>query len=134
MIVLSNTNVQTIAPGQAITFNTVVMHTGNGECHRPGTSSVKMKSNGIYEASFRANIGSTTESSVAQITIMLGGEPLPETTAISTTIAAGDVNNVATKTLVKNCCCDYDRLSVVNTGTTTINIGENPLFFIKRVS
>lgn len=133
MIVLSNTTAQELAPGQAITFNTVVLHTGNGECHRPGTSSVKMKSNGIYEASFRANIGATAPG-VAQVAVTVGGEPLLETTAKSTTVAAGDLNNVATKTIIRNCCCDYDRLSVVNTGTTTITIDANPLFFIKRVS
>lgn len=133
MIILSNTTAQTLAPGQAITFNTVVLHTGNGECHRPGTSSVKMKANGIYEVSFDGNIG-TTPAGVAQIAIQVGGETLAETTAISRSINAGDLNNVSCKTAVKNCCCDYDRLTVVNTGTTNVTIGASPSFFIKRVS
>ena len=134
MIILSNTTAQTLAPGQAITFNTVVLHTGNGECHRPGTSSVKMKNNGIYEITYSGNIGSTTATSQAQLSIAVGGETLPETTMISTTEAVGDLNNVSAKTAIKNCCCDYDRLTVVNTGNTTINIGAGGSFFVKRVS
>lgn len=134
MIILSNTTDQTIQPGQAITFNTVVLHTGNGECHRPGTSSVKMKANGIYEIFFSGNIGAATQTTDVQLHIALGGEVLAETRMISVSEAAGDLNNVAAKTAVKNCCCDYDRVTVINTGTVPVNIGANPSFFIKRVS
>lgn len=38
MISLSNTTAQTLTPGQSITFNTVVLHTGCAECHRANTS------------------------------------------------------------------------------------------------
>lgn len=134
MIVLSNTTDQTVQPGQAITFNTVVLHTGNGECHRPGTSSVKMKAMGIYELFFAGNVGGPAEGDTVQLNIQIGGETLPETTMISVSGAGGDLNNVSTKTAVKNCCCDYDRVTVVNTGTVAINIGASPSFFIKRVS
>lgn len=134
MIVLSNTTAQVVQPGQAITFNTVVMHTGTGECHRPGTSSVKMKCNGIYELYFSGNIGSVNPTTAAQVSIEVGGEILPETNMISMTEAAGDLNNVSSKTGYKNCCCDYDRVTVVNTGTTNINVGAGSSFFIKRLS
>lgn len=134
MIILSNTTAQVVQPGQAITFDTVVLHTGTGECHRPGTSSVKMKANGIYEVFFGGNIGATTATTDVQLNIQIGGETLPETNMISTTAAAGDLNNVSAKTAIKNCCCDYDRLTVVNTGTVAVNIGAGSSFFIKRVS
>lgn len=134
MIVLSNTTEQVVQPGQAITFNTVVLHTGCGECHRPGSSSVKMKANGIYELSFSGNIGSAVEGTTAFLALAVGGEILPETRMISETSTENELNNVATKTAVKNCCCDYDRVTVVNTGINPVNIGENPSFYIKRVS
>lgn len=134
MIVLSNTTDQTIQPGQAITFNTVVLHTGNGECHRPGTSSVKMKCNGIYELFFAGNIGATTETTQVEIAIQVGGETLPETRMISMSEAAGDLNNVSTKTGWKNTCCDYDRVTITNIGTVPVNIGANPTFFVKRLA
>lgn len=134
MIVLSNTTAQVIQPGQAITFNTVVLHTGNGECHRPGTSSVKMKCNGIYELNFTGNIGSAVEGTTAFLAIAVGGEVLPETRMVSETSTANELNNVSARTAVKNCCCDYDRVTVINTGINPVNIGENPSFFIKRVS
>lgn len=53
---------------------------------------------------------------------------------ISTPSAASSLNNVSTSTIVKNCCGDYDRITVVNTGTTDINIGANPVLTIKRLS
>ncbi len=134
MIVLSNTTDQTIQPGQAITFNTVVLHTGNGECHRPGTSSVKMKCNGIYELYFGGNIGATTQETGVEIAIQVGGETLPETRMISMSEAAGDLNNVSAKTGWKNTCCDYDRVTVTNIGTVPVNIGANPTLFIKRMA
>lgn len=134
MIILSNTTAQVVQPGQAITFNTVVLHTGCGECHRPGTSSVKMKANGIYELSFSGNIGSTVEGTTAFLALAVGGEVLPESRMVTETSTADELNNVATKTAIKNCCCDYDRVTVVNTGINPVNIGENPSFFVKRVS
>lgn len=134
MIILSNTTAQTLTPGQSITFNTVVLHTGVGECHRPGTNSVKMKASGIYELYFGGNIGTTEADGIAEIAIQVGGETLPETRMVSETAAAGGVNNVSAKTAFKNCCCDYDRVTVTNTGTSTINIDENPCLFIKRLS
>lgn len=133
MISLSNTTAQTLTPGQSITFNTVALHTGCGECHRTNTSSVKLKYKGIYEVSFSANIGSTVVG-VAQLAIQAGGDTLPESTMISTTAAAGDLNNVATTIGVRNCCDDYDRITVTNTGTTTVTIGANPVLFVSRRS
>jgi len=136
MIILSNTTAQTIQPGQAITFNTVTLHTGNGECHRPGTSSVKMKANGIYELSFGGNIAVPTGTAPGevQVSIAVGGEILPETTMKATPAAVEEYFNVYRKTAVKNCCCDYDRVTVINTGTIPVLIDASPSFFIKRVS
>lgn len=136
MIILSNTTDQILNPGQAITFNTVVLHTGNGECHRPGTSSVKMKANGIYEVTFNGNIGVPTGSTPGpvQLNIAVGGETLAETRMEVTPAAVNEFFNVNGKTAIKNCCCDYDRLTVVNTGTIPVIVGPNPSFFIKRVS
>lgn len=133
MIVLSNTTAQTLAPGQAITFDDVVLHSGCGECHRRNTGSVKLRANGVYDVSFSGNIGAEAPGP-AQLAIQLGWATLPETTMISQTAAAGDLNNVATSTGVKNCCGDYDRITVVNTGTTPLVVGANSSLFIKRLS
>lgn len=135
MIELSNTLDQVIQPGQAITFNIVVLHTGNGECHRPGTSSVKMKANGIYVASFSANIGVSGAAGRAQIAMAVGNEVLPESTMISETAADGNLNNVAKEIPIKNCCCDYDRLTIINTGTTPVLVSALGLsLFVRRAS
>ena len=53
---------------------------------------------------------------------------------ISTTAAAGNLNNVAKTVGVRNCCGDYDRVTIVNTGTSTVTVGAGASLFIKRVS
>lgn len=134
MIVLTNTIAQTIAPGQALTFNTEVLHTGCGECHRSGSGAVKLRANGIYETSFSGNITSATAGTAVQLSLAIGGEPLPETLMISTPSAADALNSVSTNTAIRNACCDYDRVTVVNTGTVPVIVGANPNLFIKRVA
>ena len=135
MIVLSNTVAQTLAPGQAMTFDTEVLHTGCAECHRNNSGAVIFRANGaIYYCNFSANIGAT-EAGVAQIALVVNGAPLPETTMIHTTATAGDLNRVSCGTAVKTCCgMGGESVTVVNTGTTTVTIGANPCLFIKRVA
>lgn len=131
MIVLSNTVEQTVAPGQPITFDTVVMHTGTGECHRANTGSVKMRCRGIYVVYFKANVSGTAPVSLVAET---GGVPLPETTMVTTPAADTDLMNVSCMTSVNNCCCDYDRITVVNTSGADITVGANPTLFVRRVA
>lgn len=134
MILLTNTIAQTIAPGDSVTFDEVILHSGCGECHRKGSGSVKLRCNGVYELHFSANIGGETAATAVQLTLEIGGEALPETTMISVPAAVTDLNNVATATLLKNCCGDYDRVTVVNTGTVPVVVGANPVLYVKRVS
>lgn len=133
MIVLSNSTEQTLTPGQSITFDLVKLHTGCGECHRAGTSSVKLRCNGVYDVSFAGNIGGTVAGPV-QLVIELGGDPLTETTMISTPSTVGDLNNVASGTYVRNCCGDYDRITVTNNGTSDVVVGANSVLKIGRRS
>lgn len=134
MIELSNTTALTLEPGQTITFDKVLLKTGCGECHRANTGSVKLCGKGTYVISFSANIGATTESTAAQLTLMLGGEALSGATMVSTTAAAGDLNAVSKTIPVKNCCCDYDRITVQNTGTSTVTVDAGCSLFVRRVS
>lgn len=131
MIVLSNSTVEVLAPGATVTYDTVDLHYGTSECHRRNTGSVKMRECGSYIISFSANIGGTTEGDTAELTIQLGGENLPETRMEVETPVAGDLFNVSRTTAVKNCCGDYSRITVVNTGTVAVNVSE-PLLLVKR--
>ena len=133
MILLSNTLAQTIPVGGSITFDRVILQTGCGESHRHGTSSVRMRHNGVYEVHFAGNIASATAGTPVQLSIELSGEILLETTMIATASTANAFNNVATATLVKNQCGDYDRVSVKNTGTEPVTVGANTSFFVKRL-
>ncbi len=134
MTVLSNTTEQTLQPGQSIVFDDVIFKSGCGECHRKNTSSVKLRANGIYALHFSGNIGGETAATPVQLSLTLGGSTLPETTMISTPAATTDRNNVATATRVRNCCGDYDRVSVTNTGTVPVIVAPNTSFIAERTS
>ncbi len=134
MIELSNTTEQTLQPGQSLVFDEVILKSGGCECHRNNSSSVKLRNNGLYAVSFYGNIGGETAATAVQLAIALGGSALPETTMISVPVAVADRNNVAASTRLRNCCGDYDRVSVVNTGTVPVVIAPNSAFIVERKS
>ena len=137
MIVLSNTIAQTIQPGQSLTFNYTVLHTGCAECHREGSGAVGLRAgNSVYDISFGANIATATASAPVQLALAIDGSPLLETTMISTPSQANVFNNVSRETRVSTCCCNGGRgaVTVVNTGTNPVTVGANPRLSIKRVA
>ena len=134
MIELTNSVAQVVQPGQSVAFNTVVLHTGCGECYRRNTPSIKLRANGIYEVAFSGNITGATPTTPVQLAIALGGIALPETVMVSTSATANAFSNVATSTFVQNTCGDFDRVTVVNSGTEPVTISANMKFSVRRLS
>lgn len=132
MIALSNSVEQVLTPGQTLTFDKVLLHTGCGECHRVNSGAVKLRANGIYMVHFSGNIARGTTDAPVQLSIALGGEVLPESTMVVTSSTAAAYNNVAKTLPVKNCCGDYDRVTIVNNGTQNVAVAANTILFIKR--
>ena len=56
MILLSNSTTQTVQPGEAITFDLETFKSGCCECHRQGSSAIKLKKCGVYELMFTGNV------------------------------------------------------------------------------
>lgn len=133
MIELSNSATQTLQPGQSIAFDLTKLHTGCAECHRQGSSAIKLRCRGIYNLEFHANIGGAVVGTV-QLQMEAGGEVLPETTMIVTEDTVGSLTNVSASTLYQNCCGDYDRITITNTGTIAAVIAPNSAFIVKRVA
>ena len=134
MIELPNTTAQTIATGQSLTFDTVILKSGCAEAHRTNSGIVTLRADcAIYEIHFAANISGTTAGPV-QLAIALDGEPLVETTMINSISTAGDLENAATATLVRTGCGCCGRITVKNTGASDVVVGANPALFIKRVA
>lgn len=127
MILLTNSAAQTVATGAAVTFDTVIFQTGNGECHRDNSAGVSMRCRGIYEVNFSADVSGTAP---LELTIEAGGEPLPETVMSS---ASATAQNVSTMTALRNCCTGYERVTVVNTGANDVTV-ESPKLFVKRIA
>ena len=134
MIELTNSVAQVVQPGQSVAFNTVVLHTGCGECYRRNTPSIKRRANGIYEVAFSGNITGSTAATPVQLAIALGGIALPETVMVSTPATANVFSNVATSTFVQNTCGDFDRVTVGNSGTEPVTISANMKFSVRRLS
>lgn len=133
MILLSNSDNVTVQPGQAVTFDLVKLKSGNGECHRPGSSAIKLRCNGIYDLHFHGNLGGAAVGTV-QLQMEAGGEVIPESTIILTEDTVGSLNNVSVTVPFKNCCADYDKITIVNTGTIAAVIGANAAFYVSRRS
>lgn len=128
MIVLSNTTEQTLQPGQSITFNTVVQHTGCGESFRNNSGAVGLNAPcAVYEVAFNANVGGTTAAVPVELSIAIGGSPLTETAVISTPAAVGDLNNVSASTYLKTERGLSNSISVQNTGANPIVISPDGL-------
>lgn len=132
MILLSNSTTQTVQPGEAITFDLETFKSGCCECHRQGSSAIKLKKCGVYELMFIGNVGGAAVGTV-QLQMEAGGEVLPETTIIVTEDTVGSLDNVTAHTFFRNCCGDYDRITIVNTGTVAAVIDANSAFTAKRL-
>lgn len=136
MIEVSNTTTQTLQPGQSISFDKILLRTTCGsECrNRQVPSSIKLCAKGIYELHFNGNVTSDTAGAATQLAMAIGGAPLVETAMNATITAANDILNVSTSTLLRNCCCDLDRVSVTNIGTVPVTVVQNSNFYVIRKS
>ena len=133
MIILSNSTAQTLGPGQSATFDTIILKIGKSECFRLNSGAVRLKFPGrIYNIYAGANIGATAPGP-AQIALTFDGSPLLETTMISQTATAGDLNNVSRETAIDTGCCNGGAVTLINTGTSEITLGANPILYIKRI-
>ena len=135
MIQLSNLTSQTLQPGQALRLDGVTLRTKNSrECHNmQSPTTVKLCSTGIYDISYSGNIAGAAGEPI-QLALALGGEPLIDTAMNSVSTAEGDLHNIHTEKLVRNCCCDLDRLSIINTGTNAVTVAQNSVLIIKKYS
>lgn len=136
MIVLSNTTAQELQPGQAITFDKVILKTRCGsECYnRQLPKSVRLRSGcgAVYELSFSGNITSATAGDVLQLAIAVGGEPLVETGMNYSPATANVLGNISTETRFQVGCSDLDRVSVINTGLVPVTVAPNSAFVVDR--
>lgn len=133
MIELRNSVAQVVQPGAAVTLDTVIAQTGCGEYHRPGSNSVKLRRNAVYEVEFSGNISGDTAGTPVQLAIAIGGQALAETVMVSTPSVANAFNNVSTGTYIGNCDIDFDRITVVNSGTVPVILSANFNLRIRRV-
>lgn len=140
MIELTNSVAQTVPAGGTVTFDRVVLKTGCAECttlntqNLQPTNSVKLRNNGIYEVQFMGNIASPTAATPVQLAVAVGGTARPDSVMVATSSAANAFQNVSTSIPVRNFCCDLDRITVVNTGTTPVLLSANMNLFVKRIA
>lgn len=70
----------------------------------------------------------------AQLSFAIGGDTLPESTMVRQITTANAFDSITISDLISVNCCDFDRLTVTNTGAVPVVISTNPLLYIKRVS
>lgn len=137
MLVVSNTTEQTLAPGQAMTFDAITWQSPKCGCNRNeffrmGTSNVRV-SPGVYDVEFHANVTGATAALPVQLAIALDGSPLPTTTAISTPSAANAVNNVSGGTIAGiELPTGGGQFTLVNNGVNPIIVSPNTTLKVVR--
>lgn len=47
---------------------------------------------------------------------------------------ANAFDSISLQDLISVNCCDFDRITVTNTGALPVVISTNPLFYVKRIS
>lgn len=139
MLALTNPNGQNVAAGAAVIFNTLADQSCcnkcrkcNGTCWRRSTGSIKLCDRCTsYEVSFHANIGAGA-GALNKLAIAIGGEVIPYS-EMNYRSTADEYGNVSVTIPISNCCCDFDRITVINTGAQTVAIAPNPLIVVKRI-
>lgn len=125
MVVLSNTQEQTLQPGQSIVFDRVVTWSGNGECGRKGGPLGLRFENAIYKVEFHGNVTGATAALPVELSIALGGASLAETEMIYTPAAANAVGNVSAGTYITTCQGLSNQVTITNTGENPIIVSPN---------
>lgn len=134
MIELSNTTAQTIPVGGSVTFDKVLLKSGNDTCFNSMVpTSVKLRGKYIFNLQFHGNVTSVAAGNTVQLAIAVGANsPLVQTAMNATPGAAGTLVNVSAGTNIRNCCCDLDRVRVINTGTVPVVLAPNSSFQISH--
>ena len=133
MVVLSNTNEQTLQPGSSLTFDRLVTHSGCGECARSGGPVNLRFAGSTYRVAFHGNVTGATAAAPVQLAIAIGGAPLTETTMIYTPAAANAVGNVGTETYVPT-CSSGNSITITNTGVNPIIVSPGAALTIIRTA
>lgn len=135
MLELSTNVGQTLLPGQSLTFNKVDLHTGCGECFKEDVpTSVKLCKMGVYSLEFSGNVTANAATTPVALAMTVAGTEIPQTRMNATPAAVGDLVNVGTGRLFKNCCCDMDRISITNVGTNPIVVASGANLRVVRKS
>lgn len=133
MIVLSNTNAQTLTPGESLIFDNTVIQSGCAEHHADNSASVLMLKPGMYEIHFTGNVAGVTDESTMMLGVRIGSNTLSETTMMTTACLKEYYSNVASATIVR-CETKGIDIGVTNIGTTPITIAPHSSIFVKRVA
>lgn len=135
MIVLSNTMEQLLNPGEAMTFDRVLIKHGCGISHRANTGSVTLRGRRPYKIEFHGNLTGTAGDLV--LGIYADGALLPETTMGTALATTDDLSNVSAGTIVGNfACCIFDSsitLTVANAGAVDLTIAPNAVLIVEEV-
>lgn len=85
-----------------------------------------------YMVHFHANIAGPA-AVASQLSISVGGEIIPYSTMIISETTANYAQSVSIAVPVHNCCCDFDRVTVVNSGAQALTVVANPLLVVYKM-
>lgn len=132
MLQLSNSTAQTLQPGQALVFDNVVLRCNCSKAcfNKQAPNVVKLCSRGDYDVTYHANITGAAAAEL-QLAIALSNYPSPQTFMNAVPAAEGDLVNVSAELPIRNCCCDLNRLAIVNSGATPVTVAAGSSLVVK---
>lgn len=131
---------QTVSAGSNVVFTNTAVNGTQCMLHREGSGLVTLRgitnqSRARFRVTFGGNVALPAEATVVPISlaIALNGEPVAETTMISTPTAAGAYNSVSRVLFldIPSGCCS--QVSVENISTAAIEI-QNASLIVERVA
>lgn len=138
---LLNAAVQTVEANDTVMYSSAVSANTPSILWRVGSGLVTLRGIGTtqsrarFRVSYHGNVALSTGAEVAPIefAIMINGEAVASSKAISTPAAVGDFNNIAASTFidVATGCCN--QISLSNIGTTSADI-QNVSLIVERVA
>lgn len=130
MYSVSNSAEQTIEPGGTAVFNVVLQPSyGCAASFNTLLNSFRLNCNTVYDVSFGGNITGTEAGTPVELSIAVDGVAIPYSEMISTPSAANVFNSVFRTIPIIN-CREVNRITIVNSGTTAVTLGANPIFSV----
>lgn len=137
MLVLTTINNQTLQPGEAVIFDSVIVKNSKCNCDSKNVQRLARVNNGLHQITFHGNITSATVPSTPSLAIAFDGVVAKEAIGQAAVPTAGYIYNIGMETATRICCCkcacDTVAVTVVNNSNVPVTVVGGATLLINRI-